>query len=193
MTSNIKKRHWAMILYPESAPTNWKTILQETGLQCAISPIHNMDKDDNGDYKKEHYHIILSYSNNTTFNVVKTLCVSLNQPIPQPIENVRGYFRYLTHEDDSDKFHYDMNQIVSINGFPIRKYTDTTNDINVVCELVILTDFITDNNITEYHTLIESIKQNDSMLQYLHTAMSKTIFLNAYIKSLKYKNQTKSS
>lgn len=191
LDKNIKKRHWAMILYPESAPLNWKEILQETGLQCAISPLHDMDKDDKGNFKKEHYHIILSYSNNTTFNVVSSLCDKLNQPIPQAIENVKGYFRYLTHEDDSDKFHYDKNYIVGINGFPIHKYTDSNDDINVVIELVMLTDFITDNNITEYHTFIEMVKNNDSLSQYLHTAMKKTIFLNAYIRSLKYKLKSK--
>ena len=42
-----KKRYWAFVLYPESAPSDWKDILQSTGLVCAISPYH--DKDINPD------------------------------------------------------------------------------------------------------------------------------------------------
>ena len=47
MNKNTKKRYWAMVLYPESAPENWKDLLQATGLQIAISPLH--DKDLNAD------------------------------------------------------------------------------------------------------------------------------------------------
>ena len=43
ISKNIKKRYWAMVLYPDSAPQNWEELLQETGLQCAISPLHDKD------------------------------------------------------------------------------------------------------------------------------------------------------
>ena len=41
MAKNVKKRNWAFVLYPESAPENWREELQKTGLQCAISPLHD--------------------------------------------------------------------------------------------------------------------------------------------------------
>ena len=37
---NVKKRNWAFVAYPESMPTNWLEILQETGAPIAISPLH---------------------------------------------------------------------------------------------------------------------------------------------------------
>ena len=55
--------------------------------------------------------------------------------------------------------------------------------------LVIITDYIEDNEITEYRDLIKSMKDNESLSYYLDYAMNKTIFLNAYIKSYKYKFQ----
>ena len=64
---NIKKSHWAIIIYPESAPPNWREILQDTGLEVAISPIHDQDINPDNTKKKPHYHVILNYSNNTTF------------------------------------------------------------------------------------------------------------------------------
>ena len=41
-----KKRYWAFVLYPESAPKNWKEILQQTGLSCCVSPLHDKDIDE---------------------------------------------------------------------------------------------------------------------------------------------------
>ena len=75
---NVKKRYWAMILYPESAPDNWKDKLVESGIQCAVSPLHDKDKNADNTPKKAHYHIILCYEGPTTFKNVNSLCESLN-------------------------------------------------------------------------------------------------------------------
>ena len=96
---NIKKRYWAMVLYPESAPDNWRDTLRDTGIQCAISPLHDKDKNADDLPKKPHYHIILCYEGPTTYNNVLQLTEKLNQPIPQPLEQLRGYYRYLIHKD----------------------------------------------------------------------------------------------
>lgn len=49
---NVKKRNWAFLVYPESAPENWLQILQATGLQCAISPLHDRDLNATGEPKR---------------------------------------------------------------------------------------------------------------------------------------------
>ena len=117
---NIKKRNWAFVLYPESAPKDWKEQLQQTGLSVAISPLHNKDLDPTNTPKKAHYHIILCYSGPTSYNVVKRLTDSLNQPIPIALEQVRGYYRYFTHIDNPDKYQYDEKEIFHLNGFSMR-------------------------------------------------------------------------
>ena len=99
MAKNVKKRNWAFVLYPESAPKDWREQLQQTGLQCAISPLHDRDVNADNSPKKAHYHVILAYSGPTSFNVVKGLTENLNQPIPQPLEQMRGYYRYLSHKE----------------------------------------------------------------------------------------------
>ena len=103
---NIKKRNWAFVLYPESAPADWLERLQATGLPGAISPLHDKDIDPTGIPKKPHYHVILCYAGPTSYNVVKSLTDSLNQPVPQALEQVKGYYRYLTHMDNPDKYQY---------------------------------------------------------------------------------------
>lgn len=49
---NVKKRNWVMVAYPDSLPENWLDILVQTGLPCAISPLHDRDTEATGEPKK---------------------------------------------------------------------------------------------------------------------------------------------
>ena len=175
-----------MILYPESAPTDWREKLRETGIQCAISPLHDKDINADNTPKKPHYHIILCYEGPTTYKNVVALCDSLNQPIPQPLEQLRGYYRYLVHKDNPEKYQYDETMITSLNGFDVSNYLDLTNN-QVVAILKQLTQFIDDNSIFEYSDLIKVLRENDFMSQFLEIAINKTFFLNTYICSFRNK------
>ena len=183
---NVKKRYWAMVLYPESAPSDWLKRLQETGIQCAISPLHDKDVNADNTPKKPHYHIILCYEGPTTYKNVLSLCESLNQPIPQPLEQLRGYYRYLIHKDNPEKYQYNECEIKSLNGFDVSNYLDLTNN-QIIAILKQLTVFIDDNNIFEYSDLIKTLRENDFMSQFLEIAINKTFFLNTYICSFRNK------
>lgn len=189
---NIKKRYWAMVLYPESAPINWRDKLRESGIQCAISPLHDKDLNADNTPKKAHYHIILCYEGPTTFKNVCSLTESLNQPIPQPLEQLRGYYRYLVHKDNPEKYQYDESMITTINGFDISNYLDLTST-QVIAILKQITQFIDDNNITEYCELIKIFRENDFYSQFLEIAINKTFFLNSYICSYRNKHIKESS
>ena len=188
MIRNVKKRYWAMVLYPESAPDNWRDKLAETGIQCAISPLHDKDLNADNTPKKAHYHIILCYEGPTTYSNVCKLTESLNQPIPQPLEQLRGYYRYLVHKDNPEKHQYDEYKITTLNGFDISNYLDLTNT-QIVAILKEIIQFIEDNNIIEYSTLIKTFQENDFYSQFFEIAMNKTLFLNTYISSKRHKQQ----
>lgn len=185
-----KKRYWAFVLYPESAPDNWKDLLQQTGLSIAVSPLHDKDIDPTGLPKKPHYHIILCYDGPTTYNNVKTnITDPLNQPIPIPLEQVRGYFRYLTHKDNPDKFQYNEKDITIINDFDIDNYNDLTrSQINSI--LIDIQKLIRDNEIIEYCDLLNLLLDN-GLSSHLDVAMNHTILFNTYITSLRNKLSSK--
>lgn len=182
---NVKKRNWAFVLYPESAPQNWKEQLQLTGLQCAISPLHDKDLNADNTPKKAHYHIILNYAGPTSFNVVKQLTDCLNQPIPQPLEQIRGYYRYLTHKDNPEKYQYSENDITTINGFDITEFIEMTKSEILEIKSKLQT-MIRELNIIEYADLLDYIQDNGEKSEY-DVASSNTIFFNTYIKSRRYK------
>lgn len=180
----VKKRNWAFLLYPESAPKDWKEILQKTGLRCAISPLHDKDKNDTGEPKKPHYHVILAYSGPTSYNVVKSLTDRLKQPIPQALEQVKGYYRYFTHMDNPEKAQYDPREIETINGFNIIDYSDLTRS-EVVEYKRQLVAIVEGENFTEYAQLCDFLLRND-LIELFDTASSNTLFLNTYITSRRH-------
>lgn len=184
MAKNIKKRNWAFFVYPESAPENWRDILQETGLQCCISPLHDKDIDPDGNVKKAHYHVIVCFSGPTTYNVVLKLTESLNQPIPQPLEQVKGYYRYLTHKDNPEKYQYDEKDIVCINGFSILDYAELTRS-EITKIKISLHKLIIDKDFVEYTQLMDYLLVNEMFSEY-DVASNNTIFFNQYLRSRRH-------
>lgn len=184
-SKNVKKRNWAFVLYPESAPKDWKEQLQLSGVQGEISPLHNKDVNPDGTKKKEHHHIILVYGSPTTYNNVKSLTDRLNQPIPQPLEQVRGYHRYLTHKDNPEKYQYDEKDIVTFNGFNIADFIELTKSEVLVIKRK-LQKLIRENGIVEYSDFVDYVEENLEETDY-DVAVNNTIFFNTYIKSKRYK------
>lgn len=183
MVKNVKKRNWAFVLYPESAPKNWKDLLIETGLQIAISPLHDKDLNADNEEKKAHYHIILVYDGPTTYNNVRQLTESLGQPIPQPLEQVRGYYRYLTHKDNPEKYQYDEKDILTFNGFNIKDFVELTSS-EIISIKKQIQSFIRDNEILEYSILMDTLLDNE-MNNLYEVASNNTYFFDKYITSFR--------
>lgn len=180
---NVKKRHWAMVLYPESAPQDWREQLKKAGIKCAISPLHDKDVNPTGEPKKPHYHVIMSYEGPTTYNNVKRLTDSLSQPIPQPLEQVRGYYRYLTHEDNPEKAQYSKSDIETLNGFAIQDFVEMTKS-EVGKRTREIVQLIRDNGITEYADLMDLLMDGgDGMAEHFEVARTNTLFFKAYLTS----------
>lgn len=184
---NIKKRNWAFILYLDSAPDNWRDVLQETGCMFAISPYHDKDVNPDGSVKKPHYHIIVCYDGPTTYNVVKRITDSVNATIPQPLEQIRGYYRYFTHLDNPEKYQYDEREISTINGFDINNFVELTYT-EVSRYLLQLQTIIKDKHILEYCDLLDYLLDND-LLDMWDVARNHTLLLNTYISSRRFKTK----
>ena len=182
---NVKKRNWAFLLYPESAPNDWRDKLTQSGLQCAISPLHDKDVNPTGEPKKAHYHVIVCYSGPTSYNVVKGLTDALGQPIPQPLEQVKGYYRYLTHKDNPEKAQYNATDIETLNGFNIADYCDMTKgEVQEIKKR--LQRLILEMDITEYSDFMDYLLLNNPPEEY-DVASNNTLFFERYISSRRNK------
>ena len=183
----VKKRNWAAVLYPDSLPNDWLEILQKTGLQIAISPLHDADLNADETEKKPHYHIIFCYSGPTSFSVVKCITDKLNGTFPIPLESVRGYYRYFTHEDNPEKTQYDKKDIKCINGFNIVDFVELTrSEISRIKREI--RDIIFSSCITEYSDLM-LLLDNEGISERIEVAENNTIHFDALLRSLRHKIQ----
>lgn len=181
---NTKSRYWAFVLYPESAPDDWQDVLIQTGLPIIISPLHDKDKNADGSQKKAHYHVILIYPNTTTFNSIKRITDSLNQPHPQYINALRGYYNYLTHKDNPEKFQYNENDIKSFNGFHKDDYFQLNpSDENEIYSK--LENIIIEHEIKEFYHLIIFLKY-ENLIDELNFIRRHTIYFKEFINSYRY-------
>lgn len=182
---NVKKRNWAFVVYPESLPENWLEILQKTGLPIAISPLHDKDLNADESEKKPHYHIILCYSGPTSYGVVKNITDKLNGTIPIPLEQIRGYYRYLTHEDNPEKSQYNKSEIKHLNGFNIRDFIELTKtEVSKIKREI--RSIIFERCITEYSDLM-LLLDNEGINERIEVAENNTIHFDALLRSLRHK------
>ena len=183
----LKKRNWAFVVYPESSPENWLEILRQTGAPIAISPLHDKDVNADENEKKAHYHVIICYSGPTTLNTVKKLTDSLNAPQPIALEQVRGYYRYLTHSDNPEKYQYDPKDIKLLNGFSITDFVELTKSEVAKIKRELL-EFIDVNFVYEYSDFIDMLRFDENSEKF-DIASNHTFFFNAYLRSKRHKLQ----
>lgn len=181
----VKKRNWAFIVYPESAPENWFEILCQKGIQGCVSPLHDKDINPDGTSKKAHYHVLVTYDGPKSFNSINEYVSELNQPIPMPVESVRGQYRYFTHEDNPEKAQYNKSDIRIMNGFSIRDFVELTkSEVNQI--LKELQSMIRERDIFEYCDLMDILFDED-LTDYYDVACTHTYFLEKYITSRRNK------
>lgn len=184
MSKYIKARTWGMVVYPESAPENWITLLEETFIQFAVSPLHDKDHNPDGEIKKAHWHVILVWDGPVTQNAAKKIAEMINAPQPVKIESVRGAYRYFTHMDNPDKFQYEDKDIQVFNGFDISSYVAITKEEKYEAIAKII-ELIKSEGITEYLELVSTLMIEDYTLY--KVACDNTILVNALVRSNRHK------
>ena len=144
-----KGRDWTFIVYPESAPDNWRTVLDETHLRWIESPLHDKDMNADGEIKKSHYHILLTFDGPVTEKQVIKLIDPLNTPLPKKVGSARGLVRYMAHLDNPEKYQYSRDEIVGHCGADVESYFELTKTSKMSVMKEIIT-YIYENKIDNY-------------------------------------------
>lgn len=101
-----RTRNYACVVYPESAPENWRAIAAESKIPMFISPLHDKDINPTGEPKKPHYHVMVMYDGPKTKEQAEAFFKTIGGVGCEPINSVRGYARYLKHLDNPEKHQY---------------------------------------------------------------------------------------
>ena len=174
-------RAWAFVEYPDSAPANWEQIIDENHIPWCRSPLHDQDINPGGEPKKPHWHVILNFEGVKTYEQVCAITQSVNGTIPQPIDSIKGYVRYLAHLDNPEKAQYNKGDIKVFGGMDVEDYLANTKTAELAVQKEMI-QYIIDQDITEYEDLvIYAMYNSDTWFESL--ANKSTYFINAFIKS----------
>lgn len=155
-----RTRNYATVVYPESAPSDWKVLLQEQCVPAFISPIHNRDINADGTIKKEHYHVMIMFDGVKTKEQAGEVFSVIGGVGIEPIKCVRAYARYLCHldENSADKTKYEIEDVISCAGADYYSMISMATDkYTAIGEMI---DFIIENSIISYAELLLYAKNN---------------------------------
>lgn len=186
-------KDWTFIVYPESAPENWRSILADKlQVKAIISPLHDKDILDDVEQtpKKSHYHVILRFDNQKSFNQIKEITDLLNQPIPQKVKSIEGAVRYLIHADSPDKAQYNQADIQVIGNIDLDRYFKKTaiQKDELTAEIM---DYICDNDITELADLLDYCRCEN--IEWFRHLCSNAYLIDKYITSRRNKKEQNTS
>ena len=177
-----RTRNFATIVYPESAPSDWLDILEQSFVPCFVSPLHDKDKNQKAEdeLKKPHYHLVVMFDSVKTNEQAKELFDKIGGVGCERVSSLRGYARYLIHLDNPDKVRYSAEDIKQLGGADWHKAIATTNDkytaVREMCQ------FCMESGITSYSELFEYAMLNrEDWFRVL--CDSATVVMKEYLKS----------
>lgn len=149
-----RTRNWTFVLYPESAPENWRVILDDMHVLWVESPLHDRDMNEDGTPKKAHYHILISFEGNKSYEQIKEITDALCQPIPIPCQSPKGLVRYMIHLDNPEKYQYDRSKIIGHGGADIQELLKPTssNRYKLIKEMI---EYVEENDIIYFAQLLK--------------------------------------
>lgn len=153
-STDNRARTWTAVVYPDSAPENWQELLDEQHIPWACSPLHDCDTNANGEVKKPHWHIVVSFEGKKSYEQICELLQPLNGPIPQRCHDVRGIVRYFAHLDNPEKYQYSVSDIVAHGGFDVcaALQPSASERYTLIGEMV---SFVRENGLTEFQDLMD--------------------------------------
>ena len=144
-----RKRNWTFIVYPESAPSNWRDVLEEMHLEWIESPLHDKDVNSDGTAKKAHYHIAVLFDGKKSFEQVKEIADKVKAPIPKAVSSVKALTRYMAHMDNPEKAQYSPSEIVGHGGVDLAELLKPTasSRYEMIAEMI---EYIEKESVTEF-------------------------------------------
>lgn len=163
-----RHRGWVFLVYPESAPENWRELLEVEQVPCLVSPLHDQDENADGTPKKPHHHVLALWDNPTTYESAKALADLVGGVIPPKnpkpgtpkpwVQSTRAAARYLCHLDNADKAQYSPDQVLQMNGAEFFDIIASAADDDD--ELDKIFDFIDEHSVVSFAEFVRWCRTN---------------------------------
>nr|CRY94590.1 hypothetical protein [uncultured prokaryote] len=180
-----RTRTYTCIVYPDSAPDNWRDIIDGYHIEWAASPLHDRDINADGSAKKPHWHVLLCWDSVKTPEQAGEVAQAVNGTIVQPVQSVRALLRYMCHLDNPDKAQYDKAMLETHGGLDASSALRTA-DVAVSVLVRDMLSWCRDNGVTELCDLMDYAAEcePDWWDALLHSC---AYVVGQYLKSRRYK------
>lgn len=182
----VRTRTWTGVVYPESAPENWRELINEMHFPWVESPLHDKDKTAAGDVKKPHYHILFMFDGVKSYEQVKAIMDAVKGPIPERCHNAKALVRYMAHLDDPNKAQYSVSDIVAHGGADLAEMLrpSSSERYTIIAEMIM---FIKDNRVTEFQDLMDHAMMNERDRWWPALCDNSAVIVDKYIKSQRHR------
>ena len=186
-SKETRTRTWTIVLYPESAPEDWREQLDELHIGWVESPLHEFDTNPTGEVKKAHWHILLTFGGVKSYEQVLELVKPLNGPIPQRCHDARAMVRYMAHMDNPEKHQYDPAQIKPHGGVDLDELLAPTSSERktIIKEMI---TWVKQTGCTEYQDLMDEAIAESPDRWYPVLLDRGTYVLQEYIRSQRHRS-----
>ena len=183
-----RARNFATVVYPESAPENWREILAEQFIPAFISPLHDKDINPTGEPKKPHYHVVTMYEGKKSEDQARAVFEKIGGVGCEVVQSIRGYARYLCHLDNPEKAQYSPDDVQSLCA---ADYTSTiglvTDKYKAVRDIIA---YCKENDIYSYSDVLEyAMEQRGDWFRVL--CDNGTYVIKEYLKSRQWSYERK--
>lgn len=177
-----RTRDYATVVYPESAPENWVDILTEQKIQALISPLHDKDKNPDNTDKKAHYHVHIMFEGPKTKDQAREIFEKIGGVGCEVVNSRRGMARYLTHEDNPDKFKYSKEDVVQLGGVDYFEIINLPSDKYALVGDIL--DFVIENRFTNIIDLFKYAMEN-GLYDWYRVIIDNTYIFDVYTKAVR--------
>lgn len=190
MGRGVRVRNWTMVIYPESAPLNWRQILDDLHIEWVESPLHEFDVNADGEVKKAHWHVLVMFGGVKSYEQVLEISQALNCPVPQKCHNAKSMVRYMAHMDNPDKHQYSISEIIAHGGVDLADLLKPSSSerysiIRDMCEYVHV------NGIMEFQDLMDFARTERFDDWFPMLCDSSAYVIGQYIKSQRHRSESR--
>lgn len=176
-----RTRNYACTVYLDSAPENWLDILRDAKVPLLVSPYHDKDVNANGEPKKPHYHVMWINEGKKSEEQAREFFQSFGGVGLEKIISLRGYGRYLCHQDNPEKAQYAQEDVQAFGGADYWSIVNLVTDkYKCIGEMI---DYCTENCIYSYAQLLIYCR-NNRMDWFRVLCDNGTVVMKEFLKSL---------
>ena len=182
-----RTRVWTAVVYPDSAPADWRDALDSQHIEWAESPLHCLDINPaTGEQKKPHWHIVISFDGPKSYEQVVELLAPLHCPAPQKCHALKGAVRYFAHLDNPEKAQYNPSDIIGHGGFDVAAAL-APNSAKRYALIGEMMEYCHDNGVTEFQDLCDYARSERQEDWFPLLCDSCAVIMGNYIKSQRHR------